>query len=355
MERPLRIAVGRLESLAVEALRASGLSEADARTTAEILVTTDTWGVFTHGTKNLRGYIRRLRAGGLRAGARPGVVAEGPAWAMVDADSAIGMVGSTFAMRVAMTKARAAGVGYVGVRNSCHFGAAGCYAAMAAEEGMIGLAMANDTPTMTVPGGRGAVLGSNPFSFAAPCGEPHPILLDMATSAVAGGKVFAAAAHGRRIPGDWIVDAEGLPTTDPSVFPQAGALVPMAGHKGYGLALLIETLSGVLTGASIAAQVLSWSFAESGLRTDHGAAFVAIDVQQMMPAEEYRGRMAELVRQIRAAPKAKGAERIYLPGEMEWERRERALREGIELPGDVAAPLRELARELGIDWPGNDA
>jgi LDH2 family malate/lactate/ureidoglycolate dehydrogenase len=346
----MKIFAAKLEAFCVEALRQCSVAERHARTTADVLVTTDTWGIFTHGTKNLRGYIRRLRGGGLKANAQPKVISEGPAWAMVDADSALGMIGATFAMRTAMTKAKACGIGYVGVRNSCHFGAAGCYAAMAATEGMIGVAMANDTPTMTVPGARGAVLGSNPLSFAVPTGEKHPVLLDMATSAVAGGKVFAAATLGNAIPNSWIVDAEGFPTTDPRVFPHAGALVPMAGHKGYGLALLIETLSAVLTGASIAGRVLSWSFADVALPTGHGAAFLAIAVEAMMPAAQFRQRMTQTIHEIRQAPKAQGSERIYLPGEMEWERRELALRDGIELPEDVVAELHSLAGELSLNW-----
>jgi LDH2 family malate/lactate/ureidoglycolate dehydrogenase len=346
----MNVSVDKLERFTQQTLQMAGLSDDDARLTADLLVLTDTWGVFTHGTKNLRGYIRRLRGGGIRAAAKPRVVGEGPAWALVDADSAIGMVGSSFAMRVAMAKARAAGVGYVGVRNSCHFGAAGCYTAMAAADGLIGVAMANDTPSVVVPGARRAVLGSNPFSFAIPTGEPHPILLDIATSAVAGGKVFTAAALGKKIPDNWIIDSEGLPTTDPKIFPRSAALLPMAGHKGSGLAVFIEALSGIVTGASIAAQVLSWSFDEASSPTGHGAAFLAIDVGQMMGANELHSRMAELIRQIREAPRAKGVDRLYVPGEMEWERRERALRDGIELPDDVLAPLRLLAGESGLEW-----
>lgn len=345
----MRISVEKLRRFAIETLRQTGLSEPDAVTTADVLVTTDSWGVFTHGTKNLRGYVRRLKGGGLQAAAKPKVVREGPAWSMVDADSAIGMVGSSFAMRTAMAKAKTVGIAYVGVHNSCHFGAAGYYAAMAAAEGMIGIAMANDTPTMTVPGGRSAVLGSNPIAFAVPTGDGHPILLDIATSAVAGGKVFAAAALGQSIPANWIVDAAGIPTTDPKVFPDAGALLPMAGHKGYGLALLVETLSALLTGASVAGHVLSWSFADASQPTGHGAAFIAVNTSALVPANQFRERVRKTMDEIRSAPKAKGTDRIYLPGELEWERRERALREGIELPDDVAANLRLLAAESGLN------
>jgi len=347
----MKISVPRLEAFCIDALRTAGVNENDARATAEILVLIDTWGVFTHGTKNLHGYIRRIRAGGIRKDARPKIVREGPAWAIVDADSGLGMTGSTFAMRTAIAKARSAGIGYVGVRNSCHFGAAGCYAAMAARENMIGLAMANDTPTMTVPGGRGLILGNNPFACAIPTGEKHPILLDIAMSVVAGGKVFAAAALGQKIPEAWMVDSEGRPTTDPTLFPHAGALQPMAGHKGYGLALMIETLSAVLTGASIAGHVLSWSFSDASLATGHGAAFIAVDVNTLMPVAEFTQRMKQTVQEIRTAPKVEGSQ-IYLPGELEWTRRERALREGIDMPEDVLASLRLLAGEMGLDVSG---
>ena len=347
----MKVSAEALSAFCVAALRQTGVNEQDACLTAELLVLTDTWGVFTHGTKNLRGYLRRLRAGGIRADAVPQIVSDGPSWAIVDAGSGLGMVGSRFAMRAAIAKARTAGIGFAGVRNSCHFGAAGCYAAMAAGENMIGIAMANDIPSVTAPGSRAAVLGSNPLAFALPTGDARPILLDMATSAVAGGKVFAAATLGKSIPNNWIVDADGLPTTDPRVFPHAGALVPMAGHKGYGIALLVETLSAILTGASIAGHVLSWSFDDPTRATGHGAAFFAIDLNAMMPGSLFHQRLRQTMEEIRAAPKAQGAERIYLPGEMEWDRRDRALREGIELPEDVLVNLREVAGETSLELP----
>ena len=347
----MKTAADKLEAFCIDALRSAGVNESDARATAEILVLTDTWGVFTHGTKNLRGYIRRITGGGIRKDAHPKIEREGPAWAIVDADSGLGMIGSTFAMRAAIAKARSAGIGYAGVRNSCHFGAAGCYAAMAADENMIGLAMANDTPTMTVPGGRGLILGNNPFACAIPTGEKYPILLDIAMSVVAGGKVFSAAAMGQKIPETWMVDSEGRPTADPTLFPHAGALLPMGGHKGYGLALMIETLSAILTGASIAGHVLSWSFSDASLATGHGAAFIAVDVNTLMPMAEFTQRMTQTIREIRAAPTVEGGH-IYLPGELEWARRETALREGIDMPEDVLASLRSLAGEMGLDISG---
>ena len=343
-----RTAVADLEEFCVAALRACGLSEADARVTADVLVTTDTFGVFTHGTKSLRGYVRRVRAGGLKADAVPQIVAEGPAWAIVDGQSAIGMVTSVRAMNTAIEKAKTAGVAYVGVRNSCHFGAAGYYVNLAARADMIGMAMANDTPSMAVPGSRKGVLGTNPFAYAVPAGEEAPIFLDIASSAVAGGKIRIYQAQGRKVPDNWLVDTEGVPTTDPFAYPFAGSLLPFAGHKGYGIAAMIETLAGVLSGAGMMWDVVSWIDGEPSLPTQHGAAFLAMDVGAMMPIETFKGRVDKMIRDIRQAPKATGAERIYLPGEIEWQHRRQALAQGLALPADVLTSLRGLAEDLGM-------
>lgn len=343
------ISVDDLRAFCLAALARAGVGEAEARTTAEVLVTTDTWGVHTHGVKALRGYVRRLKAGGLRTDAKPRIVNEGPAWAIVDGDSGLGMVVSFFAMKAAIAKAKASGVGYAGVRNGCHFGAAGYYAAMAAEEGLIGLAMANDTPSVTIPGSGARVVGSNPFAYAIPTGEGGPILLDMAISTVAGGKVTAAHALGKPIPEGWVIDEEGRPTTDPGAFLRGCALTPIAGHKGYGLALMIESLAGVLTGAALTAQIVSWGTQDPTVPTGHGAAFLAIDVAAMMPRDEFRRRADGLCREMRSSPKAAGTDRIYVPGEMEWERRRKALVHGIDLPRDVLDSLADLARDLEIE------
>ena len=346
----MKIQAAVLEAFCLDALRSVGVGDADARTATDALVTADTWGTFTHGTKLLRGYVRRLRGGGLRRDGRPRVVAEGPAWARVDGDSSLGAVTSVFAMRVAMAKAKTAGIGYAGVFNTCHFGAAGYYASLAAAENLIGIVMANDIPTVNVPGARRAVLGSNPFAFAAPAGDERPILFDIATSTVAGGKVFAAAARGQSIPGHWLLDADARPTTDPEQFSQGGSLTPMAGYKGYGFAFMVETLSAILTGAAITGQVRHWMFSDPSQTTGHGTAFLAVNIESMMPAAEFRKRMDQTIREVRASEKAPGAGRVWLPGEMEWERRERALAEGLELPSDVIASLHGLAEDLGLDF-----
>jgi ureidoglycolate dehydrogenase (NAD+) len=345
----LRVPFDRLHRFTLGAFRAAGLDETDARTGADVLVTTDAWGVFTHGTKALNGYLKRLQAGGLNPRGRPRVVAEGTAWATIDGDSSLGMVTSVFGMRDAIDRARKHGIAYVGVRNSCHFGAAGYYSSLAADAGMLGLSMANDLPSVAAPGSRGAVTGSNPLSYAIPAGRHRSIMLDMSTATVAGGKVYAAKQRGEPIPVGWLVGPDGLPTTDPGLYPHAASLTPAAGHKGYGLALLIESLSGLLTGAAVTRGVGSWMASDPSQPTHHGAAFLAIDVDAMVPAQGLGRRVELLVDEIHDAPRADGVERIYVPGEIEWERFERAMKEGIDLPKDVVDSLRMASELLGLD------
>ncbi len=346
------ISVSDLDRFCLDVLGRCGMSESDARTTADVLVTTDTFGVHTHGVKCLKGYVRRLLAGGLDAKASPEVRSEGPSWAVVDGHSAIGMVTSVFAMNLAIEKARTTGMAYVGVQNSCHFGAAGYYALLAAKAGMVGMAMANDIPSMAAPGSRKAVLGTNPFAYAVPAGRCDPIFLDIASSSVAGGKVYIAQALGQEIPDNWLVDAEGLPTTDPFQYPHASSLVPFAGHKGYGIAMMIETLSGILSGAAMTWGINNWIASEPSLATKHGAAFLAFNADAIVPDGAFRDRVDQLIAEVHAAPTAKGVDRIYVPGEIEWQKRKKALAEGMALPDDVMANHRSLAEqlEMSVDW-----
>jgi ureidoglycolate dehydrogenase (NAD+) len=320
-----------------------GLSHADAKIVADVLVETDAMGVYTHGTKLLRDYLRRIQSGGIHSSGRPTIERQGPSWAIVDGQAAMGHVVGCMAMATAIEKAKLTGVAYVGVRNSGHFGAAGYYALQAARQSLIGMAMGNDIPSVAAPGSRKAVLGSNPLAYAVPT-SGEPIVLDMATSTVAGGKVYAAHQRGEPIPDNWIIGPDGRPTNDGSLYPSQASLAPMAGHKGFGIALLIETLSGVLSGAAVGWQVGSWIFGDSAKPTNHGAAFIAIDIQSIMPRDEFLQRMDGLADEIRSTPAAEGISSIMLPGDREWQVRQQASSTGISLPEDVLVKLR-LVRE----------
>ncbi len=344
------ITIEALTTFCITALTKVGMSRADAETTAVALVTTDAMGVFTHGTKLLGGYLNRLKGGGYRATAAPRIEREGPGWAIIDGESALGQVGSVFAMRMAMAKAKQVGIAYVGLTNTGHIGAAGYYAVLAAREGLIGMITGNDMPSVAAPGSRGAVLGSNPIAYGVPVANGDPIILDMATAAVAGGKVYAAHQRGEPIPPTWLIGPDGKPTTDGSLYPYQASLAPMAGHKGYGFGLWCEILSGILPGGRITWEIGSWMFDDTSQPSRHNASFIAIDIAAMIPREQFQQRLRKLIDEIHGAATADGVERVLLPGEREGILLRRAQTEGIALPPDVVAKLEVVAQEYGVEF-----
>ncbi len=345
----MTISIEALTNFCIAALTKVGLSRKDAETTADALVTTDAMGVFTHGTKLLGGYLNRLKGGGYRATAAPRIEREEPGWAIIDGESALGQVGSVFAMRTAMAKAKQVGIAYVGLTNTGHIGAAGYYAVLAAREGLIGMITGNDMPSVAAPGSRGAVLGSNPIAYGIPVGDGDPIILDMATAAVAGGKVYAAHQRGEPIPPTWLIGLDGKPTTDGSLYPYQASLAPMAGHKGYGFGLWCEILSGILPGGRITWEIGSWMFDDTSQPSRHNASFIAIDIAAMIPPEQFKQRLRKLIDEIHSAATADGVERVLLPGEREGILLRRAQTEGIALPPDVIAKLEVVAKEYGVE------
>lgn len=345
----MTITIESLTTFCITALTKVGMSRADAETTADALVTTDAMGVFTHGTKLLGGYLNRLKGGGYRATAAPRIEREGPGWAIINGQSALGQVGSVFAMRTAMAKAKQVGIAYVGLTNTGHIGAAGYYAVLAAREGLIGMITGNDMPSVAAPGSRGAVLGSNPIAYGVPIFDGDPIILDMSTAAVAGGKVYAAHQRGEPIPPTWLIGPDGKPTTDGSLYPYQASLAPMAGHKGYGFGLWCEILSGILPGGRITWEIGSWMFDDTSQPSRHNASFIAIDIAAMVPREQFQQRLRKLIDEIHSAATADGVERVLLPGEREGLLLRRAQTEGIALPPDVIAKLEAVAKEFDVE------
>ncbi len=346
-----KIGVQELTAFCEKALIATGSSEVDAKTIAEVLVTTDTFGVNSHGTKNLYEYIMKEKAGGLDVNAVPEIVNEGPSWALVDGHDAMGMVSSAMGMKLAVEKAKKTGIAYVGVKNSCHFGAAGYYANIAAEAGMIGLAMSNADPTMTIPNGSGVTIGNNPFSYAAPLSDGTSIFLDIALSSVAALKVVLAKASGDPVPGTWLVDKDGVPTTDASGFPYESHLQPMAAHKGYGLAVMVEALTSVITGCALMSGVRSWNL-DPATKNEASHAFIAIDAAAMTSKEAFLGMMDKMNEEIHKTVPAKGKDCVFAPGEMEWNKRTKAIADGIPATDAMVTQLTKLSELTGIpiEW-----
>lgn len=331
-----------------DALIAAGLTPSNAEIASDVLVTADEFGVTTHGVNLLVGYLRRLQGGGARTNGQPHLLDQGAAWALVDGDSALGVLIGVYAMQIAVAKAHSAGISYVGVRNSGHFAAAGYYSLLAAKAGLIGISVANDAPSVIAPGATRAVVGTNPFSYAIPAGRHPPLLLDMAISTAAGGKVYQARMLGKPIPDNWIVGLDGLPTTNAELYPDEAALVPFGGYKGFGLALLVETLAGLLSGAAVTFGVGSW-LRTADQPTLHGAAFIAIDPAVFGPRTLFLERVDRLIDELHGTPTIAGVDRIMVPGEREFANQQRFHQEPLVLSPDVAQNVRLAAEMVGLE------
>lgn len=343
-----KIKIEKLKEFCEKTLLREGLTEKNAGTVTEALVTTDMFGVVSHGTKNLYQYIEKMRAGGIDPKAEPETVAEGPAWALLDGHAAIGMVSACRAMDLAMAKARECGIAYAGVRNSCHFGAAGYYANRAAKAGFMGISMSNADPNMSIPNAAGVVIGNNPFSFSVPLSGGKSLFLDIALSNVAALKVVMAKEKGLSVPDSWLIDSDGRPTTDPGNFPGGAFLRPMAAHKGYGFAVMVEILASVITGAGIMSDVTSWNL-DLKSTNKAGHAFIAIDISRMLQMEAFEERMNRVVAELKSAPKAKGADRILVPGELDWEKYEEAEQSGyLVLTDAMVENMKKLSEMTGV-------
>lgn len=345
-----KIKLSDLKDFCKAALVKEGMKEEYAGIVAEVLSETDAFGTNSHGTKNLHNYLKKFRAGGIDIHGEPEILREGPAFAAMDAHRTLGMIPSVQAMELACKKAETAGIAIVTVRNSCHFGAAGYYANIAAKKGFIGISMSNVDPNMTAPGARGMLLGNNPFAYAAPANTTPSVFLDIAMSNVASLKVVQARKDGKQIPPTWIVDKDGLPTTDPSHYPEEGAMQPMAAHKGYGLSIMVELLTGILSGGctSMGGDIVSWCF-EMEKPNNVCHTFMAVNPKLFLGEEKISDRVETMGETLRKAPKAKGVDRIYMPGEIEWDKHVIAEEEGFTLPADVEDSLKGLAQESGIE------
>ena len=274
------------------------------------------------------------------------VLRETPALALLDADGAMGQVAGVRAMQLAMEKAKTSGVGVVTVRNSNHFGAAAYFALLAARQDQIGFAVSDAEPIMAPWGGAKAVVGNNPLAYAIPAGGGFNVVLDMAQSVVAWGKIFLAAQRGEKIPATWAVGADGMPT-ESAHEALAGLLLPVGGYKGYGLAVVMEILSSVLVGATFGSGMAPMS--DDSARQDIGHFFMALDISHFMPPDAFRERMTRLLDEHRAIPCRAGVERIYLPGEIEHDRRVERLAAGIPLDPYIMKVLEAVGEELDLD------
>jgi len=324
----------------------AGLSPEHAQIMADTLVEADLRNVHTHGVNALTGYIGRIQGGGANPRPNVRVVKERTGIAVVDGDAGMGQVVAHFAMTKAIDRAKQNGIGAVVARNSSHFGAAAYYAAMALQHDMIGFATTSAGNRIAPIGGKTPVVGNNPLAWAIPAGKEQPFLLDMAQSVVAAGKLGMAARKGEKIPFGWALDKDGKPTDDPRAG-SAGLLVPIGGPKGFGLAIVMDVLSGALSGSAFGRELAKTHQPDKPSQIGHF--FMAIDIGQFEEIDTFKARVDRMIRDTKEAQPAEGTKELFMPGELEWNAKRDRLQRGIPLLTSIVDDLEQLAARLDLD------
>lgn len=331
-------------------LERSGVPAQEAAIVTDNLIEADLRSVGSHGVVRLPIYLKRLSDGGTNAKPTVKVTRQTRTTAVVDGDNGLGHLVGVRAMEIAIDKARDGDCAFVAVRNSNHFGAAAYYTEMAARKRMIGFAFTIGAINHMTPwGGAEALLGNNPFSVCFPTGEDFPVVLDMACSIAARGKIIVAAKEGKPIPEGWATGADGLPTTD-AVEALKGFVTPLGGPKGYALTLTVGLLSTLLSGAAFGSDV-GELYEKTTTAQDSGHLFGALPVESFVEFDTYLERMDKAISDMRGAKKASGVDRIYLPGEREHLSLVERTRAGIPLGKGLIAELREVGSQMNIPFP----
>ena len=345
-----RVAAGELRRFIAAAFERNGVPETDAAKAAGLMVDADLFGYETHGVFRLRQYVNRLQGGGINPTARVGIATETAATALVDGDNGLGHLALSFATELAMRKASEAGIGWVGVRNGNHAGPAALYVRPPTERGMIGLAAAVGSANHVPPfGGSDLLLGTNPIAIAVPAGRNEPFLLDMATTVAAVGKIKTLAQRGEPMPEGWMVGRDGRPLTDPNRR-EEGFLLPIGGAKGYGLAMAIGLLAGVLNGATFGRDVVDFTN-DTTSATNTGQFVAAIRIDAFGDPDLFRATVDAVFDQMRASPPLPGHQPVRIPGEgrgANWRERQAS---GLPLHPKLLAELDRIADELGVPPP----
>ena len=340
------LAADRLADFAASVYASLGVPEPDARLVADTLVQADLWGHQSHGVMRLSWYAARIRSGVMKAVTEPEWVVDAGAIGVIDGHDGIGQVLTAYAARDAIRRAKTHGVGAVGIRNSNHFGTAMYYTLLAPRDGCVAFLSTNASPAMAPWGGRQKTVGTNPWSIAAPAGRHSPMVLDIANTGVARGKIYLAKQKGLPIPLGWAINLAGEPTTNPTEAID-GLILPMAQHKGYAIAMMMDVLSGVLTGSAFGGNVQGpYQFDK---RSGCGQLMIALNIAAFQPLAEFNARMEKLIEEIKSVPLAQGHDEIFYPGELEARSEQRNRRDGIHLPDDTLDDLRKVARETGLE------
>ena len=363
-EKPTLVRAGALLQFCEDVFVRLGVQRADAHITADVLVAADLRGVDSHGVARLKRYVDGLKDGVMKVHPQVRTVVETPATITMDADGGLGQPVSYQAMRTALDKAANVGAGFATVRNSNHYGIAGYYAMMALERDMIGVCTTNSDVLVVPTFGRKALLGTNPIAVAVPCGRETAFVLDMATSTVPRGKIEVYDRLGKAMPEGWATDETGRNVTDATrvlknlntragggLLPLGGEGELLSGYKGYGLAMLVDILSAVLSGAAYSDLVYPRSAEGKPLPANLGHFFGAFRIDAFRPVDEFKRDMDDLVSRLKGADKAEGATRIYVAGEKEHEKTLERQAKGIPLHPKVVAALTQIGSDQQVPLP----
>lgn len=347
----------KLKEMVVEIFKRYSYSDEDAKIIADVMLTSDLMGIESHGVQRLTLYPFGIKIGRIKVDAEMKILKESPTTVVIDADAGMGHLAGTKAMQMAIRKAKEMGIGMAVVRNSNHYGIAGYYSMMAAKEGLLGISMTN-TQALVVPTfGKTPLLGTNPIAVTMPA-EPVPFHLDMSTSVVTGGKMEVYAKNKQPVPEGWAVDSTGAVNTDAQVFvnnrgKSSGGLLPLggagelySGHKGYGLSMVVEIMTGILSTGVTSAFVRKEKNVEQCCHM-----FMAIDYGRFTDDKKaMEAQLSEYMEMLRSSEKVEGAERIYTHGEKEQECQERVLREGVQMNEATYQEIVNVCKERGVDY-----
>jgi LDH2 family malate/lactate/ureidoglycolate dehydrogenase len=356
----VRVPVNKLVNFMQVALEAMGVPAEDAKIISDVLITSDLWGIESHGIAHLKMYHERIKAGLQLPITRWSVVNDTPTTGVVDGRNGMGMVVGYHAMKIAIEKARQYGLGAVAVRNSSHYGVAGYYARMAVQEGMVGISLTNAHPSIAPTFGVTPLMGTNPIAVGAPTDEPFPYLFDAATAVVTRGKIEVAARAGKPIPAGWVIGQEGTAITDTNrlieqMNQDKAALMPiggmgelMGGHKGYGLATMVEIFSAAFQNGAFLSQLHDTDAQGKPHFLCIGHFFLAIDIEHFLPLADFKRITGNMMRELRSSPTAPDQSRIYTAGEKEYYNTLYVLDHGVEIAPGVQKGLNILVKELNL-------
>jgi len=360
VEQEILVPVETLERFMVDVFVGLGVPPEDAAICVDVLIASDLRGIESHGVGRLKMYYDRIRAGIQQPVTHFQVVKETPTTAVVDGGHGMGHVIAYRAMKMAIEKARVYGLGAVAVRNSTHFGIDGYYPLMAVKEGMIGMAFTNARPSIAPTFGVQPMLGTNPIAFGAPTDEECPFLFDAATSITQRGKIEVLERAGEATPEGWVIDQQGEPATDTvailkglekdqfALLPLGGLGELLGGHKGYGLATMVEILCASLQDGAYLQDLKG--FDEQGQRRPFmlGHFFLALDIEHFIPLERFKAITGDIVRRLRTSTKAPGQARIYTAGEKEWEMEKVVRERGVPVNAALQRNIKTMQQELGL-------